>query len=162
MTYEYCGRNEMEENESQQRGWKAHDTTNSPKNIRLTSMEYFSQRRLRRVTVGDRIPAAFNVDTWVMFVLAMAAVVAGTDGRQLPLLPTAAAAALNEALREMRAIFFRWFSWRDVESSVDEIDFIDVVEKCRLLSSDLAISFSRCSCCSRWSGSRSAAASYAS
>ncbi len=152
----------MEENESQQRGWKAHDTINSPKNIRLTSMEYFSQRRRRRVTVGDRIPAAaFNVDSFVMFVLAMAAAVAGTDGRQLPLLPTAVAAALNEALREMRAIFFRWLSWRDVESSVDEIDFIDV-DKCRLLSSDLAINFSRCSCCSRWSGSRSAAASYAS
>ena len=144
----------MEENESQQRGWKAHDTTNSPKNIKLTSREY----------LGDRIPAAaFNVDTCVMFVLAMAAAVAGTVGRQLLLLllPTAAVLALNEALREMRAIFFRWFSWRDVESSVDEIDFIDV-DKCRLLSSDLAISFSRCSCCSRWSGSRSAAASYAS
>ena len=119
MTYEYCGRKEMKEKESQQRGWNAQDSTNRPKNIKLNNMEYFSTRP-RRVVTGVRIP----VDTFVTFVLA---VVAATIGEALA--PEAAlhVAALKDALSEMRAIFLRWFSCRDVESSVDEIDFIDVV-----------------------------------
>ena len=112
----------MEEKESQQRGWKAQDSTNRPKNIKLNNMEYFSTRP-RRVVTGVRIPL-FNVDTFVTFVLA---VVAATIGEALPLAAALHVAALKDALREMRAIFLRWFSCRDVESRVDEIDFIDVV-----------------------------------
>ncbi len=119
LTYEYCGRKEMEEKESQQRGWNAQDSTNRPKNIKLNNMEYFSTRP-RRVVTGVRIP----VDTFVTFVLAA---VTGTDGKALAPAAVLQAAALKDALREMRAIFFRWFSCRDVESSVDEMDFIDVV-----------------------------------
>ena len=122
MTYEYCGRKEMEEKESQQRGWKAQDSTNRPKNIKLNNMEYFSTRP-RRVVTGVRIPL-FNVDTFVTFVLA---VVAATIGEALAPAAALHVAALKDALREMRAIFLRWFSCRDVESRVDEIDFIDVV-----------------------------------
>ena len=112
----------MEEKESQQRGWKAQDSTNRPKNIKLNNMEYFSTRP-RRVVTGVRIPL-FNVDTFVTFVLA---VVAATIGEALAPAAALHVAALKDALREMRAIFLRWFSCRDVESRVDEIDFIDVV-----------------------------------